>query len=71
MFQARLQCGQLFQQRAFERRCATCTGNASCTCMHAISVDAVAAAVLGWREEHLKQRDKPAALPPQTASIAP
>ncbi|GGE91001.1 glycosyltransferase family 9 protein [Massilia psychrophila] len=63
--------GPRAQSLCAERRCATCTGNASCTCMHAISVDAVAAAVLGWREDHLKQLDKPAALPPQTALIAP
>ena len=30
-------------------RCVTCTGSASCTCMAAIGVDAVAAVVLGWR----------------------
>lgn len=35
-------------------RCATCTGRASCTCMAAIGVDAVAAVVRGW---HSDKRD--------------
>jgi ADP-heptose:LPS heptosyltransferase len=38
------------------RRCETCTGNASCTCMAAIGVDAVAAVVLGWHEQHLAEQ---------------
>lgn len=41
--------GSQAQSLAAPGRCATCTGKASCACMAAISVDAVAAVVLGWR----------------------
>ncbi|MBC7455993.1 MAG: glycosyltransferase family 9 protein [Massilia sp.] len=37
------------------RRCGSCTGNATCTCMRAIGVDTVAAIVHGWRTQALKQ----------------
>jgi ADP-heptose:LPS heptosyltransferase len=50
-----------------ERRCETCSGNAACTCMEAIGVDAVEAVVLGWREDQLKRQDKPAAAPAAAA----
>ena len=45
--------GARAQSLAASERCATCTGNASCTCMAAIGVDAVAAIVLGWRSRQL------------------
>ena len=51
--------GARAQSLCAERRCDTCTGNAGCTCMHAIGVEAVAATVLGWREDYLKQLGKP------------
>lgn len=41
--------GTRAQSLAARSRCATCTGNASCTCMAAIGVDEVAAIVMGWR----------------------
>ena len=41
------------QSLAAPERCATCTGNATCTCMAAIGVDAVAAIVLDWRSRQM------------------
>ena len=41
--------GSAAQSLAAPTRCASCSGQASCACMAAISVDAVAAVVLGWR----------------------
>jgi ADP-heptose:LPS heptosyltransferase len=46
--------GARAQSLSAPSRCGTCTGNASCTCMAAIGVDAVAAIVLGWRSSQLQ-----------------
>jgi ADP-heptose:LPS heptosyltransferase len=42
------------QSLAAPERCASCTGTASCACMAAIDVDAVAAVVRRWRSQPLR-----------------
>ncbi len=51
--------GSQAQSLAAPTRCASCTGAGSCACMAAISVDAVAAVVVGWRSRALAHGDRP------------